>query len=144
MGQVRGQCPQDRGSAPGVGTSQGRGGLGCLVWGWCSWRGPPLRRCPPHHPPPAPRQAHRPARRFARHPHRPGSPPGGCAVHAPSVDEGDAVQEETGRGLVVGHPPLLECGVEEEPLHDLEVVVVVVPAVVNRLLLGDQKGQVRP
>ena len=43
--------------------------------------------------------------------------------------------------MVVGHPPLLECGVEEEPLHDLEVVVVVVPAVVNRLLLGDQRAR---
>ena len=44
---------------------------------------------------------------------------------------------------MVGYPPLLVDEVEEEPLHDLEVVVVVVPAVVNRLLLGDQKGQVR-
>jgi len=30
------------------------------------------------------------------------------------------------------HPPLLVDGVEEEPLHDLEVVVVVVPAVVKK------------
>ena len=48
---------------------------------------------------------------------------------APPVDEGDAVQEEAGRGLVLGHPPLLVDGVKEERLHNLEVVVVVVPAV---------------
>ena len=48
----------------------------------------------------------------------------------------------TGLGIVVGHPPILVDEVEEEALHELEVVVVVVPAVVSRLLLRDQKSQV--
>ena len=42
---------------------------------------------------------------------------------------------------MIGHPPHLVDGVEEEPLHDLEVVVGEVSAVVDCLLLGDQEGQ---
>ena len=60
-------------------------------------------------------------------------------VKFPPEGRGDAM----GQGGLVVNPPLLLDGVEEELLHGLEVVVVVVPAVVDRLLLGDHKGQVR-